>query len=338
MAKEKTGSLSSRLLKSIKVNNGASFMNEDNCVANMNKDDYVTSNIPMLNTALSGSIDKGLGYGVTVFAGPSKHFKTSYGLELMSAFQHKYPEGIVIYLDSEFGSMDMLDNFKIDRTKVIHVPITNLEELTFNTMSLLQEIGEDDKVFIFVDSIGNLASKKEVEDAQNEKAVADLTRAKVLKSYFRMITPLVKLRKIYTYFIAHTYDTMEMFSKKVVSGGTGIMYSADTCIIVGKSQEKDGTDLAGFTFTLNIEKSRAIKEKSKIPIVATFEKGIQPYSGLADVAHEAGIIEKVKKRSNMLIFKDLEIKEKDSGYDKEFWDRVIAESDLKQVIELKYKL
>lgn len=338
MAKDKTGSLSSRLLKSIKVDNGASFMNEAGCVANMKKDDYITSKIPMLNVALSGSVDKGLGYGVTVFAGPSKHFKTSYGLELMSAFQTKYPEGIVIYLDSEFGSMDMLDNFNINRDKVMHVPITNLEELTFNTMSILQEIGPDDKVFLFTDSIGNLASKKEVEDAINEKAVADMTRAKVLKSYFRMITPLVKLRKIYTYFIAHTYDTMEMFSKKVVSGGTGIMYSADTCIIVGKSQEKDGTDLSGFCFTLNMEKSRAIKEKSKIPIIATFEKGIQPYSGLSDIAHECGIIEKVKKRSNMLIFKDLEIKEKDSGYSKEFWESVFKDSDLAHAIELKYKL
>lgn len=343
MAKEKkTGSLSDRLLKSIKVDNGASFMNEAGCVANMKKEEYITTRIPMLNVALSGSTDKGLGYGITVFAGPSKHFKTSYGLELVSAFQEKYPEGVVLYLDSEFGSVDVLDNFNVDRSRIIHVPVTNLEELTFNTMSVLQELDINDKLFIFCDSIGNLASKKEVEDAINEKSVADLTRSKVLKSYYRMITPLVKLKKVYTYFIAHTYDTMEMFSKKIISGGTGIMYSSDTAIIVGKSQEKDGTDLSGFTFTLNIEKSRCIKEKSKIPILATFEHGIQKYSGLSEIAHEAGIIEKIKRRSNMLIFKkgdiEIEILEKNAGTSEEFWETVLKESDLKEVIELKYKL
>lgn len=333
-----TGSLSSRLMKSIKVNHGVTFMNSEKCVANIANDEYIKSDIPMLNVALSGDVNKGLSYGVTVFAGPSKHFKTSYGLELMSAFQKQYKDGVCVYLDSEFGSIDTLNNFDIDKERVLHVPVTNIEELKFNVISLLENIAEGEKVFLFVDSIGNLASKKELEDAQNEKSVADMTRAKQLKGFFRMITPLIKLKKVYTYFIAHTYDTQEMFSKKVVSGGTGITYSADTVIIVGKSQEKDGTELSGFKFTLNIDKSRSIKEKSKIGIIATFDKGIQHYSGLDEIAVECGIVDKVKRRSNMLVFKDMEIKEKDAGTHKEFWDKVFAESDLAECISLKYKL
>ena len=330
--------LADRLIKAVKSNNGAYFMNEENCIANQKDDNFIQTRIPMLNLALGGSVDKGLGAGVTVFAGPSKHFKTSYGLECMSAFQKKYKDGMCVYLDSEFGSMDVLDNFDIDRNRVLHIPIVDIEELKFNVVSILNDISRDDRLFLFVDSVGNLASRKEIEDMEAGKSTTDMTRAKALKSFFRVITPKIMLNNVYTYFIAHTYDTQEIFSKKIVSGGQGITYSANTAIIVGKSQVKNGTELNGFQFTLNIDKSRTIKEKAKIPIVVTFEDGILPYSGLSEVAVELGIVQKVKRRSNMLVFKDVEIKEKESGTAKEFWVKVFKESNLKEEIEKKYKL
>ena len=40
----------------------------------------------------------------------------------------------------------------------------------------------------------------------------------------------------------------------------------------------------------------------------------------------------------MLVFKDVEILEKEAGFDKVFWDKVFEESDLKECIEKKYKL
>ena len=42
--------------------------------------DMVPTDVPMINVALSGSMDGGLAPGLTVLAGPSKHFKTSFGL------------------------------------------------------------------------------------------------------------------------------------------------------------------------------------------------------------------------------------------------------------------
>jgi ribosomal protein L21E len=40
----------------------------------------------------------------------------------------------------------------------------NIEELKFDISKQLQEIKKGDKVIIFIDSVGNLASKKEVKD------------------------------------------------------------------------------------------------------------------------------------------------------------------------------
>lgn len=91
-----------------------------------------------------------------------------------------------------------------------------------------------------------------------------------------------------------SHNTMEMFSKAVVSGGTGIYYSADTIIIFGRQQEKEGTDLAGWNFILNVDKSRFVKEKSKIPLTVLFESGINKFSGILDLALESGDVVKPK--------------------------------------------
>ena len=250
---------------------------------------------PIVNVALSGELEGGLGSGVTVLAGPSKHFKSNTGLLMVASYLEQHKDAICLFYDSEFGAPpDYWKNFGIDVGRVLHVPIECIEDIKFDLPQKLQEISKKDKVIIFVDSIGNLASKKEVQDALDGKAVADMTRARELKSMFRIVTPMIKTRNIPAIFIAHTYQTMEMFSKAVVSGGTGIYYSADTVIIFGRQQEKDGTDLAGYNFILNVDKSRFVKEKSKIPLTVLFDSGINKFSGILDLAIEGNFVVKPK--------------------------------------------
>lgn len=80
----------------------------------------------------------------------------------------------------------------------------------------------------------------------------------------------------------------------VVTHNTGIMYSSDNVFIMGRAQEKDGTDLAGYNFTINIDKSRYVREKSKFPLNVTFENGINKYSGMLDLAQELDFVIKPK--------------------------------------------
>ena len=95
-----------------------------------------------------------------------------------------------------------------------------------------------------------------------------------------MVTPYLTMNDIPCIAINHTYETQEMFSKTVMSGGTGAMYSANEVFIIGRRQQKEGTEITGYDFILNAEKSRTVKEKSKFPISVTFSGGIDPYSGL----------------------------------------------------------
>lgn len=257
--------------------------------------DICQTRVPLLNLALSGRFDGGLTAGLTVLAGPSKHFKSNLGLVLVSAYMKKHKDSMCLFYDSEFGSKDSYFKSQgVDPDRVIHAPIKDIEELKFDIIKQLSELDRGERVIIFIDSVGNTASKKELEDAINAKSVTDMSRAKQIKSMFRMLTPYLTMLDVPCVAINHTYETQEMFSKTVMSGGTGIQYSADTALIIGRQQQKEGTEIVGYNFVLNVEKSRFIREKSKLPISVTFEGGINTFSGLLDLAQEVGFVVKPK--------------------------------------------
>ena len=310
-----------------------------------NDKDPIKTELPIVNIAFCGSLDGGLLPGLTVLAGASKSFKTLLGLYCMKAYLNKYPDGVAILYDSEYGvTPDYLESFDIDINRVIHVPIEDVEQLKFDATKRLNEIDKGDKVFILIDSVGNLASRKEVEDAENEKSVADMSRAKQLKSLFRIITPKLTGKDIPMVAINHTYKEIGMFPKDVVSGGTGIMYSANQVFIITKAQEKEGTELAGWKFTINIEKSRYVKEKSKLPFTVRYDSGIQKWSSLFELALESGHLTKANQGwYNMVNVDTGEIIEpkkraKDIENDDAFFEGLIADAKFKAFIEKRFKL
>ena len=300
--------------------------------------DMVVTPVPMMNVALSGSIDGGLTPGLTVLAGPSKHFKTSFALLMASAYLKQYPDAVMLFYDSEFGSpQSYFETFGIDTTRVLHTPITNVEELKFDLIAQLEGLDRTDNVIVVIDSIGNLASKKELEDAINEKSVADMSRAKALKGLFRMTTPYLTMKNIPMVAVNHTYKEIGLFPKDIVGGGTGIYYSSDNIWIIGRRQNKKGTDITGYDFIINVEKSRYVKEKSKIPISVSWEGGVQTYSGLLDVALAGGYV--VKPSNGWYSHKDSDKKVRETDtLTKEFWDPIFETTDFKEFVKKQYTI
>lgn len=256
-----------------------------------NEKDFAPTSVPILNVALSAKIGGGLPAGIVSIAAESKHFKTNFALLMVAAYLRKHKDAICVLMDAEFGITDeYLKSFGIDPTRIMHVPIYNIEQLKFEFANQLDVIKRGDKVVFLVDSIGNLASKKEAEDALEEKSAADMTRAKQLKSLFRIITPHFQSKNIPCLIINHTYSEQGMFPKTIMGGGQGGMLSSNTVLFISKAQDKEDGELAGFKFTLIIEKSRFVKEKSKFPITVSFEGGVKPMSGMFDLALEGGMI------------------------------------------------
>lgn len=306
--------------------------------------DLIQTSVPALNVALSGRLDGGLTPGLTIFAGPSKHFKTAFSLLLAKSYLDKYEDAVVLFYDSEFGTPQAyFDTFGIDTERVIHTPITDIEQLKHDVMSQMNGIERGDHVIVVIDSVGNLASKKEVEDALDGKSVADMTRAKQMKSLFRMVTPHLTIKDIPMVVVNHTYQTMEMFSKAVVSGGTGIYYSADNIYIIGRQQEKTGQDLTGYNFIINVEKSRFVREKSKIPVEVSFEGGISKWSGLLDMAMESGHVIKPNngwyQRVDMSTGEAVEPKSRKADtYKKDFWLPILSDPTFIDWITTRYTI
>lgn len=306
--------------------------------------ELIDTNVPMMNVALSGDINGGLSKGLTVLAGKSKHFKTSFALVMAASFQRKNPDGVVIFYDSEFGSPpDYFESFGCDMSRILHVPIKHIEELKFDLVGQLDQLSKDDKVMVIIDSIGNLASLKELEDTLDEKSKTDMTRAKAYKGLFRMVTPYLAMKDIPLIAINHTYQEMGLYPKEIVSGGTGIMYSAQTVWIIGRRQNKKAGEVTGYDFVINIEKSRFIKEKSQIPISVSWDAGVERLSGLLDIALAGGFVSKpsngwyqhVDLKTGELV--GTKVREKDT-LTEEFWEDLLTEEKFLEFVKDTYMI
>jgi RecA/RadA recombinase len=302
----------------------------------------IKTEVPILNLALSGSLHGGVMPGLITVAAPSKHFKSGLSLYMVSAYLKAFSDAVCLFYDAEFGSPPAyLNSYGIDLDRVLHTPITNIEDLRTDITNQLEGLDRNDKVIIFIDSIGNLASKKETKDAIDGSEKADFTRAKVLKSMFRIITPQLLLKNIPCIVINHVYNSMELFSKQIMSGGTGALYSSNVILYISKSQEKDGADLSGFKFTLTTEKSRGVREKSKFPLHVAFGSGINKYSGLLDLALELDFCRKPKQGwYNRVLNGTQETKNwraKDTDCD-EFWDPILNNPEFEAACNKRYML
>ena len=304
--------------------------------------DFIQTQVPIINVAFSGRLDGGLTSGLTQFAGPSRHFKTGFLMLCIRSYFDKYPDAYCLFYDSEFGSPSAyFKSFGIDTSRVFHTPITNIEELKFDIMIQIEKLNSGDHVIIVVDSVGGLASKKEVEDALTKNEAADMTRAKQLKSLFRMVIPHLTIKDLPMVVVNHIYMTLGLYSKPVVGGGQGSFLASDAVFIIGRQQDTEGTGkdktLEGFKFILTVEKSRYVKEKSKIPVEISFESGISTWSGLMDLALESGHV--TNEKQGWYEKKGLKkALRRDDTNNKEFWTSILQDPTFQKFVTDKYKL
>ncbi len=305
--------------------------------------DMVTTDYPMINVALSGKISGGLTPGITQLAGPSKHFKSMFALLLAAAYLKKYPDAMMLFYNSEFGTpISYFDFFNIDKERVVHVPLMNIESLKIDAVGKLESLERGDKVVMVIDSIGNLASTKELQDALDGKSIAEVgTRAKALKSFFRMVTPFFTMKDIPCIVVNHSYKTLEIYSKDVVAGGTGSYYSSENIWMIGRQQEKVDKELKGYNFIINIEKSRYVKEKSKIPFTVLHDGVIKKWSGMTELALEGNFLSRVGHSYRLVdpdgVVGEDKIKKDDLETDA-FWENLLETTKFSDWITQRYSL
>lgn len=324
-----SGGILSRLKKASKVD-GAGVMSELEDIAPR---DFISSGNYLFNSLLAAYPFKGLPSGkVITLAGPPGCGKTITMIEMMKNAQ-KMGYTAVLY-DSEWANNDKqaLAARGLDIDNLLYIPIDTVEALKTSLLNLLEEIGEDDKVFVGIDSIGNLSTEKEMKDSLDGSDKKDMTRAAQLKALFRTVTLKAGKKQVPVVCINHTYINPGSFiPQNVVAGGSGGLYMSSIIIQFTKAQDKEGGETTGAVITAKSDKNRFAREKAKIKFSINFRTGILPYSGLLGFCEEEKLFQ---KDGRGYIYKGQKYGIKEMN--KEFWDKLLH-GDLGDYLHEKFK-
>ena len=230
--------------------------------------------------------------------------KTFFCLSVVRHFLSTDPDAGVIYFETESAiSKQMIESRNIDSKRLVIFPVDTIEEFRTQAVRIIdkymEQPKEERKPLMFVlDSLGMLATNKEVEDASNDKNVRDMTKAQLIKSVFRILTLKLGKANIPMLVTNHTYDVVGAYvPTKEMGGGSGLKYSASTIVYLSKKKEKDGTELVGNIIKCEAKKSRLTREGSKVETRLFFdERGLQQHYGLLELGERAGIWKNVAGR------------------------------------------
>ena len=267
-------------------------------------DSFIDTGSYVFNALLSGSIHGGLPANkITALAGESATGKTFFLMGIVKNFLDANPKSGVVYFESESAiTKQMVIDRGIDPERMVIVPVTTVQEFRTQSLRILDRYMQEDvnvrrPLFLCLDSLGMLSTTKEVEYTADGKETRDMTRAQVLKAAFRVLTLKLGKAKVPMVVTNHTYDSMgSMFPTKEMGGGSGLKYAASSIIFLSKKKEKDGTEVVGNIVHCKNHKSRLTIENKMVDVRLSYEKGLDKYYGLLDIAEKYNIFKKVSTR------------------------------------------
>ena len=265
---------------------------------------FIDTGSYILNGLLSGSLYGGLASNkITALAGEMATAKTYLAMGIVKTFLDKDPNAGVIYFESESAiTKQMVIDRGIDPKRMVIMPVTTVQEFRTQALKvldsyLIQHESDRKPLFLCLDSLGMLSTTKEVEDTADGKETRDMTRAQVLKAAFRVLTLKLGRAKVPMVITNHTYDVVgSMFPQKEMGGGSGLKYAASSIIYLSKRKEKAGTEIIGNIIHCKNHKSRLTVENKVVDVRLTYNKGLDRYYGLLDLAERYEIFKKVSTR------------------------------------------
>ena len=266
--------------------------------------DYIDTGSYILNALLSGSIHKGLPSNkITAFAGESATGKTFFILGIVKQFLTDNPTGGVLYFESESAlTPEMIEEREIDSTRFIQLPVATIQDFAQQASRVVDKHIENSEapLLLCLDSLGMLSTAKEVEDITTGANKVDMTKARIVKGTFRVLTLKLAKAGIPLLVTNHTYKQVgAMFPQDIMGGGSGLQYAASSIVFLSKRKEKVGTDVIGNVIHCKNFKSRLAKENKKIDVLLTYDQGLNRHYGLLDLAEKYDIIKKVSTRYEM---------------------------------------
>ena len=307
-------------------------------------DSFIDTGSYIFNALLSGSVNGGLPANkITALAGESATGKTYFLMGIVKSFLDSNPNAGVIYFESESAiTKQMVIDRGIDPKRMVMMPVTTVQEFRTQSLRVLDKYLERDEadrqpMFICLDSLGMLSTTKEVEDTAEGKETRDMTRAQVLKAAFRVLTLKLGRAKIPMVVTNHTYDVVgSMFPTKEMGGGSGLKYAASRIVYLSKRKEKDGTEVVGNIIHCKNHKSRLTKENKMVDVRLTYDKGLDRYYGLLELAEKYEVFKKSGPRFELPDGSKQYAKTILNDPDKFFTEDIMHKLDLAAETEFKY--
>lgn len=291
-----------------KINEDSTLLSE-NCLSIVKE--FIDTGSMALNVVLSGSLYGGIPKGrITGLVGPTGSGKSLILSKIIANAQKKDPDtwGVVWDTENAFDPQ-MANSVGANINKIKVCPVGTIEDCRNQIFTFLDKVEKDPslygKIIIGIDSLGNLASAKELLDAENGKDAVDMgLRAKVFKSLFRVLVHKCAKTNTTIVYTNHIYaDPMAMYTSliKHQSGGKGPEYNASVVIQLAVTQEKIEDDdieeysplankVKGVNLRALIVKNRGILPFMETTMYLNFRTGLYKYSGLIEMAEAYKVI------------------------------------------------
>jgi len=290
-------------IKGVIKNEYASIVDDGTCSDVVS---YIDTGSYTLNALISGSIYGGIQSNkITTLAGEQATGKTFFAISMMKNFLDTNKKGVVIYFDTEGGvHKKMLQKRGIDIKRVIYNPVSTVEEFGSEAFRIVDhylkhENKKEHPLFMVLDSFGMLSTTKEVDDVSTDSGKKDMTRAQSAKKVFRTLTIKMGVANIPLVVTNHTYELIgTYYPQKVMGGGKGLYFASTNILFLTKSKFKnaDKTEQIGVEIKATGVKLRDTKENTRVSIKLDFQKGLDRYYGLVDIAIKANIFKKLSKQ------------------------------------------
>jgi RecA/RadA recombinase len=315
-------------------------------------EDWIDTGSYALNAIISGSLYGGVPSGrITGFAGPSMAGKTLIMNKIMANAQKK--GYIPVIWDSEVAvDKRSAEGAGMDTSRAKYYPVETIEDCRNQMCAFLDNVikanNPDLKFIVAIDSLGNLASAKEIKDSAAGKDAADVgQRAKAIKSMMRILTYKAAKAKVPILFSNHIYEGMEMFPTlvKTQSGGKGPVYLASVLVQLSTRNEKASENpdeqtiaiahnISGVTLGAMTVKNRFVPSYLKTELYLNFRTGLDKHTGLFEIAEAFNVIEKpgrtvMYKGESLGYRKDLE-------KDIKFWEKIMPDIEAALKDKLRY--
>ena len=281
--------------------------------------DWVSTGNYALNYLISGDFNRGIPLGkVTVFAGESGAGK-SY-ICSGNIIKNAQEQGIfVVLIDSENAlDEDWLKALGVDtdESKLLKLSMAMIDDVAKTISTFMSDYkalpdGERPKVLFVIDSLGMLLTPTDINQFDSGDLKGDLGRKpKALTALVRNCVNMFGSYNVGLVCTNHTYASQDMFDPDdKISGGQGFIYASSIVVAMKKlklKEDEDGnkvTDVMGIRSACKVMKTRYAKPFEGVQVKIPYETGMNPYSGLVDLAEKKGFL---KKDGNRLAYTTLD--------------------------------